>query len=138
MIVRIDCNGAFQQNVVHVYYLNGADVVITMAGYNSLGQVLQLRKKSLVVPRSGPSAEQQMRARLFAQRGLADVIYPWELSPKKMAGKLMENLQRKDHQSYDPAIRTNGGKTAAALSAELLASRVSYSVSGQGESRLYS
>ncbi len=86
MIVRIDCNGAFQQNLMHVYYLNGANVVITMAGHNSLGQVLQLREKSLVVPRSGPSAEQQMRARLFGERGHANVIYPWELSPKKMAG----------------------------------------------------
>jgi len=119
-------------------YLNAAHLLVTMAGYNSLCQVLQLKRWALVVPRSGPSAEQMMRARLFEQRGLADVIYPSDLSPKKMAGKLMENLQRKDHQSYDPAIRTNGGKTAAALSAELLASRVSYSVSGQGESRLYS
>src|SRR5437016_14472687 len=54
-------------------YLNAAHLVVTMAGYNSLCQVLQLRKKALVVPRSGPSAEQQMRARLFAERGLMDV-----------------------------------------------------------------
>ncbi|PYU68047.1 MAG: hypothetical protein DMG49_17060 [Acidobacteria bacterium] len=118
-------------------YLNAADLVVTMAGYNSLGQVLQLRKKSLVVPRSGPSAEQQMRARLFAQRGLADVIYPWELSPKKMAGKLMENLQRKDYPCYDPAIDTNGGRNAATRLAELLASRVYYRVESQIHRRVY-
>src|SRR5437667_12110846 len=53
-------------------YLNAADLVVTMAGYNSLCQVLQLRRKSLVVPRSGPSAEQQMTARVFAERGLVD------------------------------------------------------------------
>jgi predicted glycosyltransferase len=119
-------------------YLNAADLVVTMAGYNSLCEVLQLRKKALVVPRSGPSAEQQMRARLFAERGLADVIYPSELSPKKMAGKLMESLQRRNHASYDPAIHTSGGRTAAARLAELLASRACYPVQSQIESGLHS
>ena len=119
-------------------YLNAADLVVTMAGYNSLCQVLQLGRKALVVPRSGPSAEQQMRARLFAQHGLADVIYPSDLSPKKMAGKLMENLQRRNHASYDPAIHTSGGRTAAARLAELLASRVHYPVQSQIESGLHS
>src|SRR5437773_11842940 len=77
-------------------YLNAAHLVVTMAGYNSLCQVLQLRKKALVVPRSGPSAEQQMRARLFAERGLAEVIFSGDLLPGQVAGKLVENLQRKD------------------------------------------
>ena len=119
-------------------YLNAAHLVVTMAGYNSLCQVLQLRKKALVVPRSGPSAEQQMRARLFAERGLMDVIYPTELSPKKMAGKLLENLQRRNQPSYDPAISTNGARNAAAHLAELVASRVYYPVESQVECRLYS
>src|SRR5205814_6719192 len=77
-------------------YLNAAHLVVTMAGYNSLCQVLQLRKKSLVVPRPGPSAEQRMRARLFAARGLAAVMCPADLSPKKLAAKLMEDLHSKD------------------------------------------
>ena len=119
-------------------YLNAADLVVTMAGYNTLCQVLQLKRRALVVPRSGPSAEQQMRARLFNQRGLADVIYPSDLSPKKMACKLMENLQRRDHASYDPAIHTNGGRTAAARLAELLTSRVYYTVPSQIECGLHS
>jgi predicted glycosyltransferase len=119
-------------------YLNAADLVVTMAGYNSLCQVLQLRRKALVVPRSGPSAEQQMRAHLFAQRGLADVICPSDLSPKKMAGKLMENLQRRDHASYDPAIHTSGGRAAAARLAQLLASRVYCPVQSQIECGLHS
>ncbi len=107
-----------------------------MAGYNSLCQVLQLRRKSLVVPRSGPSAEQQMRARVFAERGLAEVIFPGELSPKKMAGKLMENLQRKDYPCYDPAIDTNGGRNVAARLAELLASKTYYPVQSQIDRRI--
>jgi len=117
-------------------YLNAADLVVTMAGYNSLCQVLQLRKKSLVVPRSGPSAEQQMRTRLFAERGLVDFIFPEDLSPKKMAGKLMEDLQWKDGPSYDPTIKTNGGRSAAARLAELLASRAYYPVQSQIDRRI--
>jgi len=117
-------------------YLNAADLVVTMAGYNTLCQVLQLRKKALVVPRSGPSAEQQMRARLFSERGLADVILPEDLIPKKMAAKLMEDLQRKDDPPYDSAINTNGGRNAAARLAQLLASRNYYPVQSQIDRRI--
>jgi predicted glycosyltransferase len=120
-------------------YLNAADLVVTMAGYNTMCQVLQLRRRALVVPRSGPSAEQQMRARLFADRGLVDVAFREELLPRKLAAKLMENLQRKDDLPYDPAINTNGGKNAAARLSELLASRTHYPVRSQIEpqNRLY-
>src|SRR5205823_3704918 len=104
--LREEAKGLKARVLTHVEdclsYLNAADVVVTMAGYNSLCQVLQLDRKSVVVPRSGPSAEQQMRARLFAERGLAGVIFPGDLSPKKMAGKPMEDWQWKGGQSYDP------------------------------------
>ena len=122
-------------------YLNAADLVVTMAGYNSICEVLQLRKKSLVVPRSGPSAEQQMRAHLIAQRGLAEVIHPRDLSPKKMAAKLMENLQSKDVPSnaptHGPMINTNGARDAAARLAQLLASRVYQPAQSHIDSQVY-
>jgi predicted glycosyltransferase len=120
-------------------YLNAADLVVTMAGYNTMCQVLQLRRRALVVPRSGPSAEQQMRARLFAERGLADVVFSEELLPKKMAAKLVKNLQRKEDPSYDPTINTNGGRNAAARLAELLARRTYYPVQNhiEPQNRLY-
>ena len=53
-----------------------ADLVVCMAGYNTLSEVLFVGKKALVIPRSGPSAEQRMRSALLAQRGLIDVLYP--------------------------------------------------------------
>lgn len=119
-----DAKGLKARVLTHVEdplsYLNAADLIVTMGGYNSLCQVLHLRKKPLVVPRAGPSAEQRMRAKLFADRGLADVLFPEDLSPQKMAEKLMQDLQRKDGPSYDPAIKTNGGRNAATLLAELL------------------
>jgi len=117
-------------------------LVVTMAGYNSLYQLVRLGKKGLVIPRSGPSAEQQTRARLFAERGLVDVILPAELSPERVAEKIMDDLERTDYPAYEPAFDTNGSQTAADRLAEhLTAVRMSstayYSGRGQGETRIY-
>jgi len=51
-------------------YFEAADVIITMAGYNTLLEAISLRKKTLVMPRLGPSAEQTLRAGIFSRRGL--------------------------------------------------------------------
>src|SRR5262249_56605974 len=102
----------------HLSHMNAADLVVTMAGYNSLYQLLRLRKKGLVIPRSGPSAEQQTRARLFAERGLVDVIQPGELSPKKIAEKFMHGLDPLDDLLYGQPIDTNGSRRAAERLAE--------------------
>lgn len=126
----------------HMSHMNAADLVVTMAGYNSLYQLLRLGKKGLVIPRSGPSAEQQTRARLFAERGFVDVIQPGELSPKKMAEKFMNGLEQTDYPFYEPAIDTNGSQGAAERLAEhLTAARMSstawFSGRGQSETRIY-
>lgn len=101
-------------------YMNAADLVITMAGYNSLYQLLRLRKKGLVIPRSGPSAEQRTRARLLAERGLIDIVLPEELAPRRIAEKLVDDLERTDFPLHEPAIDTDGGRKAADRLAEHL------------------
>ena len=116
--------------------------VVTTAGYNSLYQLLRLRKKGLVIPRSGPSAEQQTRARRFVQRGLIDVILPRELSPKRVADKLMDDLERTDYPLYEPTIDMTGSQKAADRLAELLVtSRTSPAAyqggRAEGETRIY-
>jgi len=126
----------------HLSYMNAADLVVTMAGYNSLYQLLRLRKKGLVIPRSGPSAEQQTRARLFAEHGLVDVIQPGELSPKKIADKFMIGLEQTDYPTYESTIDTNGSRRAAKrlaehLSAARMSSTAWYSGRGQSETRIY-
>ena len=105
-------------------YINAADLVITMAGYNSLVEVLQLKKKAMVLPRNGPSAEQVMRAKIFARRGLIDVIYPHDLSPERLAERLMADLERDDYPVSDQAIELNGAAEATARLAELMGQRV--------------
>ena len=49
-------------------YLNAADLVVAMAGYNTTAEILSLGRRALLVPRSGPSAEQRLRASSFAAR----------------------------------------------------------------------
>jgi predicted glycosyltransferase len=105
-------------------YVNAADLVVTMAGYNSLVEILQLRKKALVIPRLGPSAEQVMRARLFEQRGLIDVIYPRELSPKRLAERMLIDFERRDYPVHDQTIELDGAAKVATHLTQLLGKQV--------------
>lgn len=53
--------------------LAAADLVVTMGAYNTLCEAVRLGRRVLSIPRRGPSAEQGLRARLFAERGLVEV-----------------------------------------------------------------
>ena len=101
-------------------HIAAADLVVCMAGYNTLSEVLYLKKKALVVPRDGPSAEQRTRAGLFAQRHLIDVLDPRELTPEKLAQRLLEDLERMDFPVNGAAVPMNGAKQAADHVLELL------------------
>jgi predicted glycosyltransferase len=73
-------------------YFGNASAVVTMAGYNSLCEVLSGQKKALVVPRRGPSAEQRIRARLFSRRRLISGVDPFRLHPEVLADELVQLL----------------------------------------------
>jgi predicted glycosyltransferase len=100
-------------------YLEAADLVITMAGYNSICEILSLKKKALVIPREGPRAEQTMRSRIFAERGLVDALYANELSPGKLAARILANLEQTDSSDQnEEGIDTGGANHVARLLAE--------------------
>jgi predicted glycosyltransferase len=96
-----------------VSQIAAADLVVCMAGYNTLSEVLYFKKKALVVPRGGPSAEQRMRAKLFAARGLIDVLDPSDLSPEKLAERLVADLATTDYPAQGEAIPMDGARQAA-------------------------
>jgi predicted glycosyltransferase len=73
-------------------YQRAADLVIAMAGYNTTAELLSLGARALLVPRRGPSAEQQMRARRFAERGWASWLPPASLSAESLATAVLEAL----------------------------------------------
>jgi predicted glycosyltransferase/glutathione synthase/RimK-type ligase-like ATP-grasp enzyme len=94
-------------------HMAAADLVVCMAGYNTLSEVLYLKKKALVVPRPGPSAEQRMRAGLFAERSLIDLLDPTDVSPEKLALRLVEDLERTDYPAEREVVPLDGARQAA-------------------------
>ena len=65
-----------------------SSVVVAMAGYNTVCDVLSYRRPSILVPRPGPSQEQPMRASILGSRGLAAHLPLAECTGRAMAGAL--------------------------------------------------
>jgi predicted glycosyltransferase len=72
------------------YVIAGARAVVSMAGYNTVSEVMRARKPALLVPRRGPSKEQLIRAQALAAAGLQEMLHPADLTP----GSLRQALDR--------------------------------------------
>ena len=70
-----------------------ADVVVSLAGYNTVCELLSSSRRAILVPRSEPVREQLIRARLLAQRGYFDIIEPSDLSPENVIQRVLEALK---------------------------------------------
>jgi len=75
-------------------FINAADLIVSMAGYNTLAEALGSGKKVLAIPRDGPSAEQKMRADTFFTRGYLETITLDQASPASMAKKINQMIDR--------------------------------------------
>jgi len=82
-------------------YIEAADALVTMAGYNTTVEVLRAGKPVVMVPRSGPSAEQRIRSALFSARGWVDAVPPERLTPQALAAAVVRALDR-------PGVESNG------------------------------
>jgi predicted glycosyltransferase len=71
-----------------------ADVVVSMAGYNTVCELLSMRRRAVLVPRAEPVREQLIRARLFAGLGYFDVLEPQDLSAAALIGKVLDVAAR--------------------------------------------
>ncbi|MGB0383547.1 MAG: glycosyltransferase family protein [Ardenticatenaceae bacterium] len=71
-----------------VSYMAAADLVVSMAGYNTVCEILSLQKRALLIPRMRVRAEQALRAMRLAERGLAQVLLPTELTPQRLATQI--------------------------------------------------
>jgi predicted glycosyltransferase len=77
-----------------------ADVVVSMAGYNTVCELLSFGRNAILVPRAEPVQEQLIRARLLSAAGLFDVVEPGELTPATLMGKVLASLK---HAADRPA-----------------------------------
>ncbi|MBI5709812.1 MAG: glycosyltransferase [Candidatus Eisenbacteria bacterium] len=71
-----------------------ADVVVTMGGYNSVMEILSLRRRAVVVPRVVPRTEQLIRAERLAARGLVRLVHPDALPGGELLAVVAEELAR--------------------------------------------
>jgi predicted glycosyltransferase len=83
-------------------YLGAADLVVGMAGYNTTAEILRLGKRAVLVPRSGPSEEQQIRAGLFAERGWIRRLPPESLSPAALSKAMIDALDAPERRASVP------------------------------------
>ncbi|MGI8475761.1 MAG: glycosyltransferase [Thermomicrobiales bacterium] len=73
-------------------YLAAADLVVCMAGYSSIAEVLAHRRRSIVVPRVKPWPEQRVRAERLARLGLIATIHPDALTPERLRAEIVRSL----------------------------------------------
>jgi predicted glycosyltransferase len=82
-----------------------ADVAVTMAGYNTVCELLSFGLPAVLVPRTRPVREQWLRASALAREGLFSMVEPDGLEP----GRLMTAVRdRLSHGQSAPSLDMNG------------------------------
>ncbi|NET32946.1 MAG: glycosyltransferase [Cyanothece sp. SIO1E1] len=97
-------------------YLNAADEVVAMGGYNTTCELLTLRKPTILIPRTRPVQEQWIRAQRLAQRGHLQAIHPQQLTPQRLLNALKVAL----NSPPPPAFRLDGLPRIAELTQALM------------------
>lgn len=101
-----------------VSYMAAADLVVSMAGYNTVREALALKARLLLVPRTRPRVEQLIRAQRLQSRGLARFVVPDELSPLRLADEIRTSLSM---PRPVVSLDFNGVRTASRIISNLLA-----------------
>ena len=102
--------------------LAAADLFVTMGGYNALTEALVTGCRTVVMPRVGPSAEQRLRAGLFAERGLVETISREEATPQRI-GQILARAGRPAATAAARSLDMNGARNAARRIVEVLRER---------------
>ena len=103
-----------------------ADLVVSMAGYNTVAELLSQNARMLLVPRdwrygehargtaAGVEMEQPLRAAMLARAGLAATLDPAALSPEALAAAIREALER-PRPEHAAGVRLDGAEVAAEI-----------------------
>ena len=73
-------------------YMNASDLVVSMGGYNTVCEILSLKKRAIIVPRVRPVEEQWIRAERMARLGLLAAIHPDSLTPQDLLRTVLVEL----------------------------------------------
>lgn len=99
-------------------FIQHAERVITMGGYNSICELLTFRKPGLVVPRVRPRKEQLIRAERLRDLGLLDVLHPDDVTPEAISDWLAGEIRQPAFQANE--VDLQGHLRLPHLLAELL------------------
>jgi predicted glycosyltransferase len=94
----------FTSNAIGLFHRS--HLVITMGGYNSVCELLSMRKFPLILPRTNPREEQLIRAKVFKAKGLCDYLHPLELNADTLALKIRDMLS--ENRNTMPTFEANG------------------------------
>jgi predicted glycosyltransferase len=94
-----------------------------MGGYNTVYEILSLRKRLLVVPRVFPRREQLIRAKMLASQGLIEMVHPAHLTPESIRQKVAKMLAAPWRMPRTPRLEFDGVRNAVHHIHELLRER---------------
>ncbi|MGL5805092.1 MAG: glycosyltransferase family protein [Xenococcaceae cyanobacterium] len=89
-------------------YIDAADLVVCMSGYNTICEVLSAGKLAIAIPRTKPAQEQQIRAKYMAQRGFLDTIHPNDLTSNLLIDSILEKLNNTNGHPIASRLDLNG------------------------------
>ena len=104
-------------------HIAAADLVISMAGYNTTVEILRMKTPAILIPRAGPSLEQRTRARLFCDRQWVDMIDPDDLTPAILAQRIVHHFQHPLESNPNDLPNLSGAAAAANQTLSVLASK---------------
>ena len=88
----------FTRRMAHL--MAGADTLLTMGGYNTVYEGLSLEKRMVVVPRTKPGREQEIRAECLHRLRLVTRLHPNELTTTLLSDTLEAVL----HAPREPSV----------------------------------
>lgn len=94
-----------------------ASGVISMAGYNTVVELLSARRPGLLIPRSRPRLEQLIRAQRLARVTELDFCAPGGPTTESISSFVEQALDRRD--PHHPGVRLDGLDRTAGVLAEL-------------------
>ena len=101
--------------------LRGADLSISMAGYNTSMNIIVSGTRAIVYPFTGNNdQEQTIRADKLQALGLVEVIQPHELNPERMKALMLHALSQPQKNTSAPALDLNGVSGTASALIELI------------------
>jgi predicted glycosyltransferase len=85
-----------------------------MAGYNTVSEVVRARTPMLLLPRTGPSREQLVRATALAADGTAAMLPLDGATPARLSAELTRLIDG-PAPAFDPAAHDGAGRAATIL-----------------------